>query len=252
MFLNTPDQENPALINLEKAEQAVGEKRFHYLALGDRHSVTDVGSSGAVWYSGTQIATDFTEENPGFVLLVEVSADSGPQVQELALGGWRFVQEHFSINQHEDLDHLSKWLQQQEDKARLILRLSFEGSINLAGKGRLDEMLENAREEMFNLRFQKATAQLDNHARVKIVRREIAQLETVLRMRQLAIDVAVEQPEIASALSGKEWRANAHFDYEDSAWQVEFNDEDDNSVATALVNLNKKQPQSRKDRLLLA
>jgi large subunit ribosomal protein L29 len=113
---------------------------------------------------------------------------------------------------------------------------------------KLDEMLENAREEMFNLRFQKATAQLDNHARVKIVRREIAQIETVLRMRQLAIDTAAEQPEITSALSGKEWRANAHFDYEDSAWRVEFNDEDDNSVATALVNLNKKQTQSRKDR----
>ena len=113
---------------------------------------------------------------------------------------------------------------------------------------KLDELLENAREEMFNLRFQKATAQLDNHARVKIVRREIAQIETVLRMRQMAIDTAAEQPEIAAALSGKEWRANAHFDYEDSAWQVEFNDEDDNSLATALVNLNKKQPQSRKDR----
>ena len=113
---------------------------------------------------------------------------------------------------------------------------------------KLDELLENAREEMFNLRFQKATAQLDNHARVKIVRREIAQIETVLRMRQMAIGAAAEQPEIATALSGKEWRANAHFDYEDSAWQVEFNDEDDNSVATALVNLNKKKPQSRKDR----
>ena len=113
---------------------------------------------------------------------------------------------------------------------------------------KLDKLLENAREEMFNLRFQKATAQLDNHARVKIVRREIAQIETVKHMRQLAIDTATEQPEIASALSGKEWRANAHFDYEDSAWQVEFNDEDDKSVATALVNLNTKQPKSRKDR----
>ena len=113
---------------------------------------------------------------------------------------------------------------------------------------KLHKLLENAREEMFNLRFQQATAQLDNHARVKIVRREIAQIETVLRMRQLAIDTAAEEPEIASALAGKEWRANAHFDYEDSAWQVEFSDEDDKSVAKAMVNLNKKQPKSRKDR----
>ena len=55
---------------------------------------------------------------------------------------------------------------------------------------KLDKLLENAREEMFNLRFQQATAQLDNHARVKIVRREIAQIQTVLHMRQLAIDTA--------------------------------------------------------------
>ena len=113
---------------------------------------------------------------------------------------------------------------------------------------KLHKLLENAREEMFNLRFQQATAQLDNHARVKIVRREIAQIETVLHMRQLAIDTAVKEPAIAAALSSKEWRANAHFDYEDSAWQVEFSDEDDNDVASALVNLNKKYSQSRKSR----
>ena len=113
---------------------------------------------------------------------------------------------------------------------------------------KLDKLLENAREEMFNLRFQNATAQLDNYARVKIVRREIAQIETVLHMRQLAVDAAVKEPAIAAALSGKEWRANAHFDYEDSAWQVEFSDQDDNDVASALVNLNKKHSQSRKNR----
>jgi large subunit ribosomal protein L29 len=113
---------------------------------------------------------------------------------------------------------------------------------------KLEEMLENAREEMFNLRFQQATAQLDNHARVKIVRREIAQVETVLYMRRLAIEAAATEPTIATALSDKEWRANAHFDYEDSAWQVEFSDEDGNDVASALVNLNKKRSRVRKGR----
>lgn len=113
---------------------------------------------------------------------------------------------------------------------------------------KLHEMLENGREEMFNLRFQKATAQLDNHARVKIVRREIAQVETVLHMRKLAVDTAATQPEVASALSGIQWRANAHFDYEESAWHVDFINEEGSSVATALVDLNKKQSKSRKGR----
>ena len=117
---------------------------------------------------------------------------------------------------------------------------------------KLDELLENAREEMFNLRFQKATAQLDNYARLRIVRREIAQLETVLKMRQLATETAVAQPEIAAALANNEWKANTHFIYEEGAWQVRFSDDSGSALATALVDLNKKQPRSRKSRVAKA
>ena len=113
---------------------------------------------------------------------------------------------------------------------------------------KLLELLENAREEMFNLRFQKATAQLDNHARVKIVRRETAQIETVLHMRKLAIDTAAGEPEIAAKLANKIWNANAHFDYEESAWHVDFVNENDGKLASALVNLNKKRIKGRKNR----
>lgn len=113
---------------------------------------------------------------------------------------------------------------------------------------KLEERLENAREEMFNLRFQKATAQLDNTARLRVVRREIAQVETVLRMRQLATDTAVGQPEIAAALDGKVWNATARYVYEDSAWQVAFEDNDGNALASAMVNLNRKQTASRRER----
>ena len=75
---------------------------------------------------------------------------------------------------------------------------------------KLEEMLENSREEMFNLRFQKASARLENHARLKTVRREIAQLETVLNMRQLAIETAVASDDLAAALSGKEWEESSY------------------------------------------
>ncbi len=113
---------------------------------------------------------------------------------------------------------------------------------------KLEELLENAREEMFNLRFQKATAQLDNYARIKAVRREIAQYETVLRMRQLATDTAVSQPEVSKALANKAWKANARYVYEDGAWQVQFSDEKGKELASATVNLNKKRPQTRSAR----
>jgi large subunit ribosomal protein L29 len=50
----------------------------------------------------------------------------------------------------------------------------------------LAEALAEAKEEQFNLRFQLATNQLDNHARIKDVKQDIARILTVLRERELA------------------------------------------------------------------
>jgi large subunit ribosomal protein L29 len=56
----------------------------------------------------------------------------------------------------------------------------------------LEIKLREAKEELFNLRFQNATGQLDNSARLKTVRREIARIYTVIRERELGIIEAVE------------------------------------------------------------
>ncbi len=50
----------------------------------------------------------------------------------------------------------------------------------------LSKKLEDARAELFNLRFQMATSQLDNTARVKTVKRDIARILTEQRARELA------------------------------------------------------------------
>lgn len=50
----------------------------------------------------------------------------------------------------------------------------------------LIERVSEAKEELFNLRFQFATGQLDNPARLKQVRRDIARLLTELRAREIA------------------------------------------------------------------
>jgi large subunit ribosomal protein L29 len=50
----------------------------------------------------------------------------------------------------------------------------------------LERALNEAKEEKFNLRFQLATNQLDNHARIKDVKHDIARILTVLRERQVA------------------------------------------------------------------
>jgi len=50
----------------------------------------------------------------------------------------------------------------------------------------LEHRLGESKEELFNLRFQNATGQLDNVARLPQVRREIARIETLLREREIA------------------------------------------------------------------
>ena len=52
---------------------------------------------------------------------------------------------------------------------------------------RLVEELRKAKEELFNLRFQSATGQLENHSRLRAVRKDIARIYTVMRERELGI-----------------------------------------------------------------
>jgi len=47
--------------------------------------------------------------------------------------------------------------------------------------------VREAKEELFNLRFQAATGQLESHGRLSVVRKEIARLYTIIRERELGI-----------------------------------------------------------------
>jgi large subunit ribosomal protein L29 len=57
----------------------------------------------------------------------------------------------------------------------------------------LDLKLTEAKIELFNLRFQAATGQLENHGRLRAVRKEIARIYTVKRERELGIVVVEEE-----------------------------------------------------------
>ncbi|MGL4339432.1 MAG: 50S ribosomal protein L29 [Rhodoglobus sp.] len=52
---------------------------------------------------------------------------------------------------------------------------------------RLIEELKKSKEELFNLRFQAATGQLESHGRIRAVKRDIARVYTVIRERELGI-----------------------------------------------------------------
>jgi large subunit ribosomal protein L29 len=50
----------------------------------------------------------------------------------------------------------------------------------------LQEQLDESKEELFNLRFQVVTNQLDNTARIKAVRRQVARIKTMMREQEIA------------------------------------------------------------------
>jgi large subunit ribosomal protein L29 len=56
-----------------------------------------------------------------------------------------------------------------------------------------DELVSRLREakaELFNLRVQAATGQLENHGRLQVIRREIARIYTIMRERELGLSAA--------------------------------------------------------------
>jgi len=57
----------------------------------------------------------------------------------------------------------------------------------------LTAKLAEAKEELFNLRFQGATGQLESHGRLRAVRKEIARIYTVMRERELGIITLIEE-----------------------------------------------------------
>ena len=61
------------------------------------------------------------------------------------------------------------------------------GELRNLDDAELASKLREAKEELFNLRFQGATGQLENHGRLRAVRKDIARIYTILRERELGI-----------------------------------------------------------------
>jgi large subunit ribosomal protein L29 len=66
---------------------------------------------------------------------------------------------------------------------------SAAGSLRELGAEELVIRLREAKEELFNLRFQMATGQMDNNRRLRTVRHDIARIYTVMRERELGLSV---------------------------------------------------------------
>jgi large subunit ribosomal protein L29 len=67
----------------------------------------------------------------------------------------------------------------------------------------LIEELKKAKEELFNLRFQSATGQLESHGRLRAVKRDIARIYTIIRERELGIRAVPAAPAAPAAKAKK-------------------------------------------------
>ena len=63
----------------------------------------------------------------------------------------------------------------------------------------LETRLRESKEELFNLRFQMATGQLDNNRRLRTVRHDIARIYTILHERELGLSVAPQEAPATTA-----------------------------------------------------
>jgi DNA repair exonuclease SbcCD nuclease subunit len=141
----SPDRDNPAVIRVLDAERALHEGRYHYLALGDRHSFTHVGASGRIFYSGTHEAYDFEEIDPGKVLIVDLD-NTSVAVTPRQNGTWHFPVHVAQVSSLEDVEALNRYLQAMLDKERTILKLGLVGTLGLQAQARLEEVEDHARD----------------------------------------------------------------------------------------------------------
>ncbi|GAA1941909.1 MULTISPECIES: 50S ribosomal protein L29 [Agromyces] len=74
---------------------------------------------------------------------------------------------------------------------------------------RLVDELKKAKEELFNLRFQSATGQLESHGRLRAVKRDIARIYTVIRERELGIRATPAPVEAPAKAEKKTKKAKA-------------------------------------------
>jgi DNA repair exonuclease SbcCD nuclease subunit len=142
-----PDPLDPALISVSNLERAIADGRISYAALGDRHSMTNVGASGAVWYSGAPLATDYREVDPNKALVVEVDAAARTlSVEPVDVGSWRFVTRTFDVGAPESVAAVESFLAELPRKEQTVAKLGFVGTVNLATSAVLEDVVDRSRD----------------------------------------------------------------------------------------------------------
>jgi DNA repair exonuclease SbcCD nuclease subunit len=142
-----PDPTKPSLIRQAGLDDALARGAVHFVALGDKHSLTEVGDTGRIWYSGSPEVTNYddVESDPGHVLVVDVD-ESDPQrsvvVDSRKVGRWRFSTLNRQVDSSRDIADLDLNLDLMPDKDRTVLRLALLGSLTVTDRAALDACLD--------------------------------------------------------------------------------------------------------------
>ena len=155
----SPDHSQPGVVSQALLEQALAEGVVQYVALGDRHSLTNVGNSGRLCYSGTPLVTDFDEVDPNQALLVELDNETCTATPHTT-GIWDFQAVQRDINSPEDLAAFKQWLDAIRGKECTVLKVGFTGSVNLALAAELDALLEAQSHVFASLKRRERTTDL--------------------------------------------------------------------------------------------
>jgi DNA repair exonuclease SbcCD nuclease subunit len=142
-----PDKDRPSLIKLAALDAAIARGAVHYVALGDKHSRMQVGSTSRVWYSGSPEVTNYDdiEPDPGQVLVVDIDEQHPArpvQVDARRVGTWRFISLHRSVDNSRDVADLDINLDLMPGKERTVVRLGLSGSLTVTDKATLDACLD--------------------------------------------------------------------------------------------------------------
>lgn len=124
---------------------------YDYVALGDWHGTFEVNARA--WYAGAPEATRFKEKRPGNALLVEIAEPgSTPTVEIVPVARTQWLTEEVELAGDDDIDRLAEQLDALPEKSWTLLELTLRGQLSLAGRARLDELIEDYTERLALLR----------------------------------------------------------------------------------------------------
>lgn len=144
---------------MARLESALANRAVAYVALGDRHSTTQIGESGRIWYSGAPEPTAHDEVDAGNALVVEL-ADDACLVTPERVGTWNFVALQFDFDEVARLDRLTENVKSLEAKDRTVARLSVSGMLSVSEFASLRAFLDEQRATFGSIEIWEPTSSL--------------------------------------------------------------------------------------------